>query len=253
VTQYKVRTLSRKVKLFRDNLVDNSIVMDASHEAFLGIIKIIFENTFEPDPEDDAEQPSEDDEDTPGPSDVDPEGYSAPGDEASEMFENSANRSQLTHEYRRLYREIIKRAHPDRHKILGVDGDYETSRLEKIFSSAKTHSESGSEQGIIEICAQLEVDLVHLDKEFTIECLGKSQATLAQIIEQQEKSLGWVWHMIEDDIDSRVKLVRAFINGTLYEDRKVSDTLIKDAILCYNKDGSRKKRKTGERPPKLLR
>ena len=257
MTHHRTRLLSRKVKLLRDSLVDNAIVIDDTQEIFLKIVKTIFENTdaqnVKKPQEESKEKPPEDESQGSSDSNQSSEDTCSNEEKESEMFANSATRTQLKPEYRRLYREIVKRSHPDRYEILGIEDFHEIRRLRKIFNSAKSHVESGSEKGLIEICAQLEISVAHLDEDYVAECLGSSNNTLAKIIERQENSLGWIWHMIPDDLDGRVKIVRAYIGATPYKDRKVSDTLIKDAIQSYNRDGSRKKRKTGERPPKLIR
>lgn len=237
--------------------MDNAIVIDDTQEIFLKIIKTIFENTdsqkLDQDLEDTKEQPAEDESQRSSDSRQDSEDTCSSDKKEPEVFADSASRTQLKPEYRRLYREIVKRSHPDRYEILGIEDFHEIRRLRKIFNSAKSHAESGSEKGIIEICTQLEISVIHLDESHVAECLGKSSDVLSKIINQQENSLGWIWHMIPDDLDGRVKIVKAYIGATPYKDRKVSDTLIKDAIQSYNNDGRRKKRKTGERPPKLIR
>ena len=55
------------------------------------------------------------------------------------------------------------------------------------------------------------------------------------------------------NIDAQIKIIRAYINSTGRDSRKIGDVLIKDALSGYNKDGSRKKRKIGQRPTKLKR
>ena len=257
MTQHRTRLLSRKVKLLRDSLVDNAIVIDDTQEIFLKIIKIIFENTEAKSSdsylENTSEQPPEDENQRSSDSHQDSKDTCSNDANDPEVFADSASRPQLKSEYRKLYREIVKRSHPDRYEILEIEDFHEIRRLRKIFNSAKSHAESGSEKGIIEICTQLEISVAHLDADYVAECLSTSNTMLSKIINQQENSLGWIWHMIPDDLDGRVKIVKAYIGATPYKDRKVPDTLIKDAIQSYNKDGSRKKRKTGERPPKLIR
>ena len=257
MTQYRTRLLSRKVKLLRDNLVDNAIVIDDTQEIFLKIIKIIFENAdtrSKPDClENTKEQPTEGESQRSSDSQQESKDTCSNNEIEPEVFANSASRAQLKSGYRQLYREIIKRSHPDRYEVLGIEDFHEIRRLRKIFDSAKSHAESGSEKGIIEICAQLEISISHLDASYVAECLDSSNSMLVKIIEQQENSLGWIWHMIPDDLEGRTKIVKAYIGATPYKNKKVSDTLIKDAIQSYNKDGKRKKRKPGERPPRLIR
>ena len=245
--EYRVRSVARNVKLLRDSVVDNAVMIEKSNQFFMHVIKNVFDNS-DPDEKNHEDVAQEEEEreaeekssSQQEPDDCDSSDSSNPPDE--DRHQPSGDRTQLNKPYKSLFREIMKRVHPDRYEILEITSDEETQRLQKIYGAAKKAAQESNEPIIIEICAQLEIDLSKLDQEYVKDCLESSQASLRDKISSQQGSLGWVWQMSDLDMEGKIKLVRAFIASTQYRDRSVSDTLIKDVIQSYNKDGSRKKR-----------
>ena len=149
--------------------------------------------------------------------------------------------------------EIIKKVHPDRYAALHIKTRHQIKRAEKIFQNAKNFAECNNVQGIIEICAQLEIDISHLSEESTENCLKDAGEKLPQIIQEQEKTLQMMWHYNENNLDIKVKIVMLYIDRVGKRGKNITETLVKDVVASYNKDGTRKKRKVGQRPAKLKR
>tara|TARA_Y100000592_G_scaffold97989_1_gene169944 strand:- start:2815 stop:3642 length:828 start_codon:yes stop_codon:yes gene_type:complete len=256
VSYRKVRTLSRKVKLYRDHLIDNALIIDDSQEDFLQIINLIFNNAGDEKKPLSAESTPEDENQSSDntSSETNSNNNDRDQEDSQDNVEGlSASSVSLPKEYRKLYREIVKKVHPDRHSMLGIESDYQVKRAKKIFQNAKICAESKNEQGIVELCAQLEVDMSSLNHDSVESYLDDSQSQLTQRIHKQEKSLQMMWHYNENNLDAKVKIVMAYIAQTGKRGKNITETLVKDVVTSYNKDGTRKKRKVGQRPAKLKR
>lgn len=257
MSDHKVRACSRRVKLYRDQLVDNSLVIDESQDDFLHILHLIFDNARDQKKNDSKLTESKGE-------DVGSESSSSKSN--SNVNENKKDQPQiqekafeaassvsLNKEYRKLYREVIKKVHPDRYDILGIESEYQIKRSKKLFQNAKTCAESNNEQGIIELCAQLEIDMSILDDKQTISNLEDSERQLVQRIKIQEGSLQMLWHYNSDNLDAKAKIMISYIDQVGKKGKNITLTLVKDVVASYNKDGTRKKRKVGQRPAKLKR
>jgi hypothetical protein len=256
VSQQKIRASSRRVKLFRDQLVDNAIIIDDSQDDFFHILNLIFDNardikdanpdTLDIDNSDTAtDNQKKDTQDPKNPQNKN-------GKDQAPTFETATSVS-LKKEYRKLYREIIKKVHPDRYDILGITTEYQVKRSKKLFLNAKTCAESNNEQGIVELCAQLEVDLENTNLKNIEDHLVDSEAQITERIKLQEKSLQMMWYHSKDNLKNKVLIVKAYIEQLGKRGKNITDTLIKDVVTSYNLDGTRKKRKVGQRPAKLKR
>jgi hypothetical protein len=254
VDNQEVRLLLRRVKLFRDQLVDNYLIIDAAKIDFLEIIRLIFDNAPNKSPEDlkiidecieqqqiNCQEKSNDD-------------IKNESNKNQETVENiSSKASSLDKDFKKLYREIVKKVHPDRYDILGVKSKYQKKRLSKIFINAKTFVETSFDEGIIEICAQLEIDIDHLHEEDVKDKLARSEDRIKDSIKKQMGTLHYLWHQNAENMDNKVKIIEAFIENSSYQRKNVTSMLVKDVITSYNSNGLKKKRKVGERPPKLRR
>ena len=136
MSHHQVRSLSRKVKLYRDHLIDNSLIIDNAQDDFLQILHLIFDNAREEKDTTVASNSLEDenkgtntstsaDEETSKNQKKDPQ-------KNTEAFE-AASSVTLTRAYRKLYREIIKKVHPDRYSALGIETKYQVKRAKKIL------------------------------------------------------------------------------------------------------------------------
>ena len=256
MSKHQVRASSRRVKLFRDQLVDNAIIIDDSQDDFFHILNLIFDNARDikdanPDILDSDNSATSSDDQKQDTQETKKPQRKNDKDQAT-TFE-TATSVTLKKEYRKLYREIIKKVHPDRYDILGIATEYQVKRSKKLFLSAKTCAETNNEQGIIELCAQLEVDLENADLENIKEHLVDSEAQITERIKLQEKSLQMMWYHSKDNLKNKVLIVKAYIEQLGKRGKNITDTLIKDVVTSYNLDGTRKKRKVGQRPAKLKR
>lgn len=255
MSKHQVRASSRRVKLYRDQLIDNSLIIDDAQNDFLGILSLIFDNAREAKDSNSSSspcnQPSHEDS-SPNSENIEPENNKDNISVETQSFE-TANSVSLKKEYRKLYREVIKKVHPDRHDVLGIESDYQIKRSKKLFQNAKSCAELNNEQGIVELCAQLEVSLETVDPNETIAYLKDSETQLGDRIKAQEKSLQMMWHYNKDSLENKAKILKAYIEQTGKRGKNITDTLIKDVITSYNLDGTRKKRKVGQRPARLKR
>ena len=256
MSQHQVRSLSRKVKLYRDHLIDNSLIIDDAQDDFLQILHLIFDNARaekqtpdSPSPLDDVNKSSSE---SSSKDDITNKKQKSETQKFLETFETASSVS-LDKCYRRFYREIIKKVHPDRYSALGIETEYQVKRAKKIFQNAKMCAESSNEQGIVELCAQLEVDMSSLDPSISIDFLKDSESQLAQRIQKQEKSLQMLWYYNVDNLDIKTEILMAYIQQSGKRGKNITETLVKDVVASYNKDGTRKKRKVGQRPAKLKR
>jgi len=257
VSSHQVRACSRRVKLYRDQLIDNALSIDDSQDDFLQILHLIFDNArdqkVKKDPDNAPDKENKGAEDTANKSNSDINDGEKDSSQSKEMPFETASSVSLEKEYRKLYREIIKKVHPDRYDILGIESNYQVKRSQKIFQNAKFCAESNNEQGIVELCAQLEVDMDILDAQKTIVHLKDSEDQLVERIKAQEKSLQMMWHYNSDNLEVKTKIMMLYIEQAGKKGKNITPTLVKDVIASYNKDGTRKKRKVGQRPAKLKR
>ena len=173
--------------------------------------------------------------------------------DSRDLEEPESSSRGMSRQIKKLYREIVKMTHPDRYEALGIVSDYQIKRAEKIFQSGKSYAQNECVDGIIEICAQLEIDLSHIDTIDVEQSLRNSEKNNAEKIKNQEKTLQMLWYSHKEDIKVKIEIVKAYINYVGKTNTKITDALIKDVLLSYNKNGKRKRRKTGERPARLRR
>ena len=256
MSSHQIRASARRVKLYRDQLIDNALIIDDSQDDFLNILNLIFDNArdakipkeIQSQEKTSQESPKENRENN-------GESKAEEANQAScpnQSFETAGSVS-LKKEYRRLYREIIKKVHPDRYDILGIESEYQVKRSKKIFQNAKSCAESNNEQGIVELCAQLEVDFQNIDEDMVLPFLKDSEVQITERIKIQEKSLQMLWYHNKDSLDSKTKILKAYIEQSGKRGKNITDTLIKDVVASYNSDGSKKKRRVGQRPARLKR
>lgn len=255
---HKVRSAARRAKLFRDQLVDNQILMEESQDDFNMILSLIFDNArpgddrpFEKSDCQKNQKEVDSQSNTPKENQETKEQSDQSDSNDAEMIESSSR--GMSRQIKKLYREIVKMTHPDRYETLGIVSDYQIKRAEKIFQSGKSYAQRECVDGIIEVCAQLEIDLNHIDDIDVEQSLRNSEKNNAEQIKQQEKTLQMLWYAHKEDIKVKIEIIKAYINYMGKTDTKITDALIKDVLLSYNKNGKRKRRKTGERPARLRR
>jgi len=251
------RIVARRLKLFKDQVVDNLILMDSAQNDFNKILSLIFDNAGDvkqKQPSPDMTDNSKKEKPTEQIKDEEARSESPKSEPESEQQPPSLDRNtQLPRKIKKLYREVVKRVHPDRYEFLGIETEYQKKRAEKIFQSAKNSALSGDIEGIIQVCAQLEIDLEVPDDIDSIEVLEKGEIAAKKQIQDQEKSLQMLWYYSRDSIDQKVAIIFAYLNYLGKRGKKITETLVKDVVTSYNKDGTRKKRKVGQRPAKLKR
>ena len=251
------RTAARRLKLFKDQVVDNLILMDSAQNDFNKILSLIFDNASDvkqnqPSPDMSSNSKNEKDSAQSNDQESKPEDPQSEPETENQSFSSDQN-TQLPRKIKKLYREIVKRVHPDRYEFLGIETEYQKKRAEKIFQSAKTSALSGDIEGIIQVCVQLEIDLEVPDDIDSLEVLEKGESAAKKQIQDQEKSLQMLWYYSRDSIDQKVGIIFAYLNYLGKRGKKITETLVKDVVTSYNKDGTRKKRKVGQRPAKLKR
>ena len=113
MSSHQVRACSRRVKLYRDQLIDNALIVDDSQDDFLQILHLIFDNARDQKVKKDLDNvPDKENkgaEDTTDKSNSDVNNGKKDSSQAKEIPFETASSVSLEREYRKLYREIIKK------------------------------------------------------------------------------------------------------------------------------------------------
>ena len=119
------RTAARRLKLFKDQVVDNLILMDSAQNDFNKILSLIFDNASDvkqnqPSPDMSSNSKNEKDSAQPNDQESKPEDPQSEPETENQSFSSDQN-TQLPRKIKKLYREIVKRVHPDRYEFLGIE------------------------------------------------------------------------------------------------------------------------------------
>ena len=163
----------------------------------------------------------------------------------------SVEKLSIEPEYKKLFKKIAKKTHPD--KVLNSNDidQYEKDVLVAIFKDAKSAMENTSRNLLLSAGCEANVDLldVGFDHGELSERLKKQSDSISDQLNKAMNSHVWSWGQ-EESIEVKIKILRAYMQYSGLSD--LSDVFLRDVIESYSSSG-RPKRKIGTRPKKIKR
>jgi len=154
--------------------------------------------------------------------------------------------------YRKLYKKIAMKTHPDRMKTMSWLEDYEKDALVSIFQEARSSLENADKNGLLCSACEVDIDLMQVgfNEDDLLRRLQKQAKKSSENLNSISRNYIWSWGETKD-IVTKTKILQAYMQHLGYP--QIPESLLRDVIDTYRDSTGRSRRKVGKRPKRLIR
>jgi len=244
--EYAIRSAFRRLKFLSDEIDDRQTIFGGYEQDFMRVVKIARGNIKVQQDQEKLKKNLEDAAD-----------FNAK--KKAEEALNEEDTSQPDLPQKKLYRKIAMETHPDRIDQMDL-AENKKEELREIFKNAASAYEKDDVAEMIRLALKLDMDIADmgLPSDQVLTYVTKATKNLEKQINEMSESFVWMWGTSFGNLEMRVRLLEAYLRQTGHP--PVSNTILRDIVRHHEdpavpSDGSsrRTRRKTGERPKKLIR